>query len=327
MKLGLSQLIDPRLIPLVDSTREFYQKRGMGRGPSSWNELQSIRDAAKLPAPSSPPAEVEVVGCGDRTVPVRIHLPTSTAPSGVFLDIHGGGFYLGSAAASDVRNRELADTLGIVVISVDYRLAPENPWPAAPDDCETAALWLAEHAADRFGTRRLAIGGFSAGATLAMATLVRLRDRGTTAFSAAVLQFGTYDLSGQTPSGRLIADEYFIEAYAGAEPDRAQPDFSPIYADPVNLPPVLIIVGEEDILLRDNLAMAAQLSAASVDVDLRIYPAAPHGFTGHATPMAGAALDDLHTWLDDQIRPVRRDAVEATPPLTGDTTAALSNVP
>jgi acetyl esterase len=64
---------------------------------------------------------------------------------------------------------------------------------------------------------------------------------------------------------------------------------------------VLIIVGEEDILLRDNLAMAAQLSAAGVDVDLRIYPASPHGFTGHSTPMASAALDDLHTWLDDQL--------------------------
>ncbi|WP_448003671.1 alpha/beta hydrolase [Agromyces bauzanensis] len=232
---------------------------------------------------------------------MRIHFPTSTAPRGVFLDIHGGGFYMGSAAGSDVRNRELADTLGIVVVSVEYRLAPEDPWPAAPDDCETAASWLAEHAAGRFGTRRLAIGGFSAGATLAMTTLVRLRDRGVAAFSAAVLQFGTYDLSGQTPSGRLIADEYFIEAYAGLAPDRTHPDVSPIYADPANLPPVLIMVGEEDILLRDNLAMAAQLSAAGVDVDLRIYPAAPHGFTGHATPLASAALDDLHTWLDGRL--------------------------
>ncbi|WP_307849489.1 alpha/beta hydrolase [Qaidamihabitans albus] len=301
MKLGLSQLIDPRLIPLADSTREFYEKRGVGRGPSDWSELKSVRDAAKPPTPSSPPAVVEVVGHGDHTVPVRIHLPTSTAAKGVFLDIHGGGFYLGSAAGSDVRNRELADTLGIVVVSVDYRLAPDYPWPAAPDDCETAALWLAEHAAGRFGIRRLAIGGFSAGATLAMTTLVRLRDRGIAAFSAAALQFGTYDLSGQTPSGRLIADEYFIEAYAGLAPDRTHPDISPIYADPANLPPVLIMVGQEDILLRDNVAMAAQLSAAGVDVDLRVYPAAPHGFTGHATPMAGAALDDLHTWLDRQL--------------------------
>ncbi|MCP2282093.1 Acetyl esterase/lipase [Promicromonospora umidemergens] len=301
MKLGLSQLIDPRLLPLVDSTRAFYEKRGVGRGPSSRDELQLIRDAAKPPAPSSPPAVVEVVGHDDRAVPVRTYFPTSATPRGVFLDLHGGGFYLGASAGSDIRNRELADILGIVVVSVDYRLAPEKPWPAAPDDCETAALWLAEHAADRFGTDRLTIGGFSAGATLAMTTLIRLRDHGVAAYDAAVLQFGTYDLSGQTPSGRLIADEYFIEAYAGQATERTHPDFSPIYADLGNLPPALIVIGEGDILLRDNLAMTAQLSAAGVDVDLRVYPAAPHGFTGHATPMARAALDDIHTWLDSRL--------------------------
>lgn len=115
----------------------------------------------------------------------------------MFLEIHGGGFY-------------------IAVASVDYRLAPEHPWPAAPDDCETAALWLAEHAEQRFSTPKLAVGGFSAGATLAMTTLLRLRDRGITAFGSAVLQFGTYDLSAQTPAGRLIADEYFLEAYTSS---------------------------------------------------------------------------------------------------------------
>ncbi|NEW39602.1 alpha/beta hydrolase [Nocardia cyriacigeorgica] len=299
MRLGLSQLVDPRLTPLIGATRDFYAERGTGRGPSNWSELRSVRAGAQHPAPANPPAIVESVGQGDRTVPVRIHLPGS-APIGVFLDIHGGGFYMGSAAARDVRNRELADTLGIAVVSVDYRLAPENPWPAAPDDSETAARWLAEHASTRFGTSRLAIGGFSAGATLAMTTLLRLRDRGIAAFSGAVLQFGTYDLSGLTPSGRLIADEYFIEAYAGRAPDRTHPDISPIYADPAGLPPVLMIVGEEDILLRDNLAMAALLSAADVDIDLRVYPGAPHGFTGHATPMAAAALDDQHAWLRSQ---------------------------
>jgi acetyl esterase/lipase len=298
MKLGLSQLIDSRQLALADPTRAFYVKRGMGRGPGSWNELQAVRDAAQRPNPSGPDVVTEVVGHDEATVPVRIHFPASAAPRGVLLDFPGGGFYLGAGAGSDVRNNDLANNLGIVVVSVDYRLAPENPWPAAPDDCETAALWLAEHAAARFGTHRLAIGGFSAGATLAATTLIRLRDKGIAAYGAAVLQFGTYDLSGQTPAGRLIADEYFIQAYAGRLADRTHPDFSPIYADLTNLPPALIVVGQEDILLRDNLAMTAQLSADGVDVDLRVYPAAPHGFTGHGTPMAKAALDDIRTWLD-----------------------------
>lgn len=249
---------------------------------------------------------LEVVEHDGRTVPLRIHSPhagsgRADAPRGVVLDLHGGGFYLGLTAADDRRNRELAEGLGIVVAAVDYRLAPEHPWPAAPDDGETAALWLAEHAAERFGTSRLAITGFSAGATLAMVTLLRLRDRGRPVFGGAVLQFGAYDLSGRTAAGRLIADEYFIEAYAGGASDRTDPDLSPIYADTTGLPPVLMIVGEEDVLLRDNRAMAAHLAAAGVDVDLRVYPAAPHGFSGHPTPMAAAARADLRSWLDARL--------------------------
>jgi len=161
----------------------------------------------------------------------------------VLLRIHGGGFDLGSAAGDDVRNRDLADALGLAVVRLDYRLAPEHPWPAASDDCETAAFWLAEHAEQLFGATKLSIGGFSAGATLAMTTLLRLRDRGIGAYGCAVLQFGTYDLSAQTPAGRLIADEYFLDAYAGSVQDRTHPDLSPIYADVTGLPPVLIVVG------------------------------------------------------------------------------------
>jgi acetyl esterase/lipase len=303
MHLALANLIDPRLLLLVDDSRAFYEKRAAGRGPNSVEELRTVRAGAAKPAPASPPAVEELVVADGRSVPLRIHTPVDAAVKGVFLEIHGGGFYMGSAAGSDVRNRRLADALGVAVASVDYRLAPEHPWPAAPDDCETAALWLVEHAQHRFGTTKLAVGGFSAGATLAITTLLRLRDRGVTAFTGAVLQFGTYDLSAQTPAGRLIADEYFLEAYAGAAPDRTDPDLSPIYADLSNLPPVLMIVGDADILLQDNLAMATRLSASGADIDLRVYPDSPHGFTGHPTRMAQAALDDIHTWLDGHLNP------------------------
>ncbi|MEV4246678.1 alpha/beta hydrolase fold domain-containing protein [Streptosporangium canum] len=190
------------------------------------------------------------------------------------------------------------DGIGIVVVSVDYRLAPEHPWPAAPDDCETAALWLLEQAEARFGTTRLAIGGFSAGATLAMTALLRLRDRGVVgSFAGAALQFGTYDPSGLTPAGRLIADEYFIQAYAGHVTDRTAPDISPVYGDPRGLPPVLMVIGSSDVLLEDNMAMAARVSAAGGEVDLRIYPESPHGFTSRSTGMAKAALHDIECWL------------------------------
>lgn len=131
--------------------------------------------------------------------------------------------------------------------------------------------------------------------------LLRLRDRGLYAFDAAVLQFGTYDLGAQTPAGRLIADEYFLDAYVGQVSDRTDHHVSPIYAGLSNLPATLMIVGAGDILLQDNLAMATRLSAADIDIDRRVYPDAPHGFTAHPTPMARAALDDMETWLHDRI--------------------------
>jgi acetyl esterase len=300
VRLGPSHLIDPELLPLVDASRDFYAGRPARRGPADRAELYAVRAAAPPPPAVHPPPLTELVRVEDRSVVVRIHLPAGD-PTGVLLDVHGGGFFLGSAAGSDVRNRQLADSLGLVVVSVDHRLAPEHPWPAAPDDCETAALWLAAHAADRFGTTALAVTGFSSGATLAMTTLLRLRDRGSAALTAGVLQFGTYDLSGLTPAGRLFADEYFLQAYAGAAPDRTHPDLSPVYADLTGLPPLLMVVGEDDVLLEDNLAMAARLAAARVDVELRVHPASPHGFTGHPTPMARAALAGIEEWLADRL--------------------------
>ncbi|MFE6858295.1 alpha/beta hydrolase [Nocardia sp. NPDC057668] len=301
MDLGLANLIDPRLLPLVDDSHSFYEKRTAGRGPNGAEELRAMRAGAAKPALASPPPIEELVTANGWTVPVRIHTPVNTTPKGVFLELHGGGFYMGSAAGSDAANRRLADALDVAVVSVDYRLAPEHPWPAAPDDCETAALWLVENAQDRFGTTKLAVGGFSAGSTLAMTTLLRLRNRGVSEFTGAVLQFGTYDLSAQTPAGRLIADEYFLAAYAGSAPDRTHPDISPIYADLSGLPPILMVVGDGDILLNDNLSMAARLSAAGASVDLRVYPGSPHGFTGHPTQMAKAAVDDIHMWLGDRL--------------------------
>ena len=112
------------------------------------------------------------------------------------------------------------------------------------------------------------IGGASAGATLAAGDPARLRDQGLVhPIVGAVLQFGAYDLSGRTPGGRLYADEWFIEAYAGHVTDRTDPDVSPLYGDLRDLPPTLMLVGTLDVLLEDNLAMAARLAAAGNEVD------------------------------------------------------------
>ncbi|MFE3290204.1 alpha/beta hydrolase [Rhodococcus sp. NPDC059234] len=302
MRFALDDVVAEVPTEQVDEARRFYASRVAGRGPSSPEELREVRGRSSAPAPVDPPAIEEVVQAAGSCVPVRIFTPTDGRVRGVYLDIHGGGFYMGSAAGEDVRNRALADALQFAVVSVDYRLAPEHPWPAAPADCETAALWLVEHAGARFGTSRLAIGGRSAGATLAMTTLLRLRDRGTVdGFTCAALQFGTYDLSAQTPAGRRIADEYFIQAYAGHVKDRTAPDISPVYGNLHGLPSTLLVVGRDDVLLEDNLAMAGRLAAVGNDVELRIYPESPHGFTGHPTALARTALDGVHSWLRERV--------------------------
>jgi len=304
MNIGLADLIDKGSVDHVEESRTFYaakQAAGGQQGPKNYEELREAR--RRLPAGPADSRTVECIArAGKGQVPVRVTSPSSGRSRATLLDIHGGGFFMDSATRSDARNARLADALGVTVVSVEYRLAPENPWPAAPDDCETAALWLVEEGRKVIGTERILIGGASAGATLATTTMLRLRDRDLVhPIVGAVLQFGAYDLSGQSPGGRLYADEWFIQAYAGHVPDRTDPDVSPLYGDLRGLPPTLLVVGTLDVLLEDNLTMAARLSAAGNEVDLRVFPESMHGFTSHPTSMATAALDGVETWLASRL--------------------------
>lgn len=243
----------------------------------------------------------------DRTIetdigPLRIRTVVPDSPRGVYLHIHGGGWVLGAADQQDALLEGIADGAGLAVASVEYRLAPEHPFPAGPDDCAAAARWLVENAAAEWGTDRLLIGGESAGAHLAAATLVRLRDDGHRgAFAAANLVFGAYDLSG-TPSQRrwgtrnLILSgpimTWFYETFVpglDAE-DRRDPAISPLYADLRDLPPALFTVGELDPLVDDTAFMAERWALAGNDVETGLYPAAIHGFVAFPTAIGRRAL-------------------------------------
>jgi acetyl esterase len=305
MQIGLEELISPELRSLAEEAKQLNDiKKAASRNKKlpDLNTFAGLTAARKARMPANVLTDRKVleqsVKAEGRKVQVRIIEPKGGNSKGIFLNIPGGGFYLSEAARNDAYNARLADDLSMTVVSVDYRLAPESPWPAAPDDCELVALWLIKQAGVQFDMEYLIIGGSSAGSTLAMTTLLRLRDKNlVNKFAGAVLQFGAYDLSGQTPGGRIYADEYFIQAYAGSVTDKTQSDVSPLYGDLHNLPSILMVVGTADILMEDTFAMAARLSATGNKVDLRVYPEAKHGFTAGSTKMAEAANQDIIEWI------------------------------
>ena len=213
---------------------------------------------------------------------------TPPVVNGVYLHFHGGGWAQGASDLQDPRLERVARECEVAVISVDYRLAPEHPYPAGPDDAETAALWLAKNGKAEFGTDRLVIGGESAGAHLSAVALLRLRDRHglAVAYCGANLLYGAYDLT-LTPSVRAWGNRYVVlsepyinwclDMFVPAE-KRADPDVSPLYADLAGLPPALFSVGTVDPLLDDTLFMHARWLAAGNEAEIAIHPGLPHAF-------------------------------------------------
>jgi acetyl esterase len=246
-----------------------------------------------------------IEGQGGGKIPLRIVAPQN--PRGVYLNIHGGGMVLGGADMQDPMLERVNEKAGLACVSVEYRLAPENPYPAPPDDCESAALWLAKNAQAEFASDVLAIGGESAGATLSAVTLLRLRDRhGFTGFRAANLIYGAYDLS-MTPSQkqfgserlvlRTVDVEQFMGAYLPAAKDMRHPDISPLYADLKGLPPALFTVGTRDALLDDSLFMYARYIVAGNRAELAVYPGGAHAFNYFPIAIAGQANARMDAFL------------------------------
>ena len=247
----------------------------------------------------------------ERTIPgpageitLRTFVPDTV--SGVYLHIHGGGWTLGAVNQQDPALEDMARTLNLAVASVEYRLAPEHPYPAGPDDCEAAALWLAKHAQAEFGSDRLLIGGESAGANLSVVTLLRLRDRHLLRpFQAANLVYGVYDAS-LTPSARRCPEdmlvlnrtaiEWFYDQYVPAE-RRRESDVSPLYADLAGLPSALFTVGTLDPLLDDSLFMATRWVAAGNVAELAIYPGGVHGFNLFPYALGRQAKERIYNFL------------------------------
>jgi len=315
----MTELLDPALFKpeaISEETATFNARLAalMATMPEWWIVgAETVREARRrgegpFPvAPASPRArDRQVAGQDGRTVTVRVIAPDN--PTGVHLHIHGGGWTFGGADQQDPMLERIATNTGQACVSVEYRLAPEHPYPAGPDDCETAAVWLARSAKAEFGTDVLTIGGDSAGAHLSAVTLLRLRDKhGFTGFAGANLLFGAFDLS-MTPSQRRFGDAtrlvlrttdiaHFRDGFLPGVTDLRASDISPLYADLKGMPPALFSVGTSDALLDDSTFMYARWLAAGNQAELAIYPGGAHGFTAFPTTLGRQANARIDAFL------------------------------
>jgi acetyl esterase/lipase len=255
---------------------------------------------------SSRARTLTIAGKDGNEIPLRVI--ASPQPRGIYLHLHGGGWVLGGADMQDPMLERIADNTGQAVVAVEYRLAPEHPYPAGPDDCEAAAAWLVQNGKKEFGTGVLTIGGESAGGHLTAVTILRMRDRhGYTGFRGANIVYGAFDLS-MTPSQRQFGNtrlvlrtidmQQFYNAFLPTITDRRVPDISPLYADLKGLCPALFSVGTKDALLDDTLFMHARWVAAGNDAELAVYPGGAHGFTLFPNNLSRAATAKMDAFLN-----------------------------
>ena len=252
-----------------------------------------------------PPAGVQTLAVDAGGVKAdRISTPASE-PGHYILFLHGGGFIVGSPALYRHLTWRIASAARACVLCVDYRLAPEHPFPAALDDAVAAYHWLLNEGAD---PRRIAVMGDSAGGGLALSLLLRLRDEGSPLPAAAVALSPWTDLAltGTSLRRNATADpmvspdqaRHFVDYYlAGVDP--RTPYVSPLYGEPAGLPPTIIQVGSDEVLRDDAVRMADRMRAAGCRIDLEIWPRMPHVWHLFAPvmPEAHRAIERIGAFL------------------------------
>ena len=258
------------------------------------------RAAARTPGPDLP--EVRNLRIGE--LPARLYRPVP-GPAPLVVYLHGGGWTIGSLDSHDRMCRRLADSSGAAVLAIDYRLAPEHPWPASVDDTVAALRWVATAPAGLGeAPTAVAVAGDSAGGTLAALGCLRLRDEYPPALpDLQVLLYANTDLTGSQPSMREKATGWGLDAatvrFFNSQwvPDQARwsdPEVSPLHApDLSGLPSALVVSAEHDPLRDESEVYARRLRDAGVQVELRREPGLIHGFMtlDEISPACAAAAD------------------------------------
>jgi acetyl esterase len=278
--------LDPQIAPLL---------RALNRGFPPVHTMTGAQARATIRSRFVPPAKPESVAevrddsipgpGGD--IPVRIYRPDGDALP-VLVYAHGGGFVFCDLDSHDDLCRNIANRIPAVVISVAYRLAPENPWPDAAEDFFTATRWAAENA-DAVGgdTRRVVVGGDSAGGNLAAVTALMARDRGAPPIAGQLLIYPVIAADFDTESYRLFGNgfynpkpalQWYWDQYVPALADREHPYASPLRADLAGLPPAIVVVAGHDPLRDEGFAYADALEAAGVVTVRCPFDGGIHGF-------------------------------------------------
>ncbi len=301
--------LDPQMQAVVDRDAADYAPPGEHTSVEDRRRMTS-QSASRAVAPDVARTADQVVPTPGGPVPVRVYWPAQTAvspegagdsppagePAGtdrlpLLVWFHGGGFVLGDLAGADATVRDLCAGSGAVVASVDYPLAPEHPFPAAPEACWAVTSWLAEHAAELGADgARVAVGGESAGGNLAAVTALLARDRGGPPLAFQLLVYPVTDLLASYPSVRENGDAYLLTTawmdwfychYLAGSGREKDPLASPIYAEDLALlPPALVITAECDPLRDEGEAYAERLRLAGVKVTASRYDGMIHGFFG-----------------------------------------------
>jgi len=274
---------------------------GMPRPQRDWSDIPGTRARmaemrAALPQPVLPDnvtlEDHMVPGpAGDPDVLVRLYRPEGLPqPAGALYWIHGGGMVMGNVEMNDPYCANIADKLGVLVASVEYRLAPEHPFPAPLEDCYAGLAWLWQ-SREEFGidAARIAIGGASAGGGLAAGVALAARDRGEIPLCYQLLVYPMLDDRNETRSSYAVRDQRtwnrdsnaagwsaYLAGNAGA--DDVSPYAAPARAtDLAGLPPAYINVGDLDLFVDEDVAYARAMADAGVPVELHVYPGAYHG--------------------------------------------------
>ena len=289
-------LVDPQLLAALEAVPSFEVTA------DTLDEIRPQIAEMKVPAPPAPETTVEerfIPRSDGTSVRVLIYAPKRPSRTGGLVWLHGGGMIMANPDANEAQSRYLAQIAGCVVVAVDYRLAPENPYPAGLDDCYAALRWMHETAAEElnFPRERIAVAGESGGGGLAAGLTLLARDRGEFALSAQFLQYPMLDDRTGTDADpdpmpfagefvwTKVSNHFAWSSVLGREPGGTDVT---VYAAPgraqslAGLPPTSIFIGDLDLFIGENFRYARNLIQNGVPTDLHVYPGTYHGFISFA---------------------------------------------